>query len=95
MALIMGGTTDAFCAAKQELLVLLNWADDCATFMVSMNKEHYLIIESKIYPTQKYNYCGRFRYTRRLTCLMYNFERIFEPLLMNLCRNQGLNNDAE
>ena len=33
MSLIMGGTTDAFGAAKQELLALLNWADDCADYI--------------------------------------------------------------
>ena len=79
MALIMGGTTDAFSAAKQELLALLNWADVCANSLLSQYQEHYLIIESKVCLSQKYNYCGRFRYKRKLTCFMHNFERILEP----------------
>ena len=60
MALIMGGNTDAFCAAKQELLTLLSWADNRANYLVTQNQEHYLFIESKTCLSQKYNYCGRF-----------------------------------
>ena len=48
MALIMGGMTDGFGAAKKELLALLNLADECANYLLSQNQEHHLIIESKI-----------------------------------------------
>ena len=81
MALIMGGMTDGFGAAKKELLALLNLADECANYLLSQNQEHHLIIESRICSSQKCNYCGRFRYKRRLTFLMHNLDRILEPLL--------------
>ena len=55
MALIMGGMTDGFGAAKKELLALLNLADECANYLLLQNQEHHLIIESKIRLSQKCN----------------------------------------
>ena len=81
MALVMGGVTDGFGAAKKELQAFLNLADECANYLLFQNQEQHLIIESKICSSQKCNYYGRFRYKRRIPCLMHNLDRILEPLL--------------
>ena len=48
----MGGTTDAFGAAKQELLALLNWADDCADY-IDQNISITWDLEKEICPWNK------------------------------------------
>ena len=66
--LIIGGTTDSFGAAQNELLRLLSWADECAERLNEEERITFLRMQSLIDESQVYDYGGKFRITRRRYC---------------------------
>ena len=86
---IMGATTDAFGAAVEEAILVMQHIDRRAE-NIHLTSPHHLERRSTVMPDQVYSYAGRFRSSCVRTCQMHNFERILAQLISTLMGNQGL-----
>lgn len=92
IAFIMGITTDAFGAAKDEAIKVLQYIDGRAV-EISLTKPELLRRHSVVILGQTYDYNGKFRVLVHLTCQMHNYERVLSPILSIFMGNQGLKYD--